>query len=691
MSNKTQRSNKKPKSSRSTLRSSYTGILDVTRSGTGYVMVEGLKNDIKVAAHLLHTAIEGDTVMVKVLQRRPERQHWTGKITKVVKRKTEVFTGVVEARKDFLIVYTTQPSLPAILVYPGQAKGAGTGDKVVVHVLQWSGEQEPVPTGEITDILNKDDVNDTAMKEILIENGFPLAFPKEVLQEADQLSADFSAEQRSGRRDMRDTLTFTIDPVDAKDFDDALSFKPLEGGRYEIGVHIADVSHYVRPGSSLDQEAYGRATSVYLADRVLPMLPEKISNELCSLRPNEDKLTFSVVFEMNKEGKVEHSWIGRTLIHSDHRFSYEQAQQVIETGQGTLSEAILPLHQLARKLRAARFAKGAINFSSVEVRFQLDENARPIGVVLKESKAAHQLIEEFMLLANRSVATYAEQIKVKGEALPFPYRVHDAPDAEKLRVYVAFAAKLGYKMDVSSPQAIASSFNELLARVDGKPEQLVLEQLGIRTMSKAIYTTENIGHYGLAFADYCHFTSPIRRYPDVMVHRIIASCLAGEPQVDAAMEAKCQHCSARERKAMDAERAAQKYKQVEYMQQFVGEEFDAVISGVAHFGFWAETVETKCEGMVPISLLNLTDDFEFVSTEYALKGHMTGKVFRMGDAVRIRVAAANLEKRQLDYVLAGEEHRPAPSAQRKGRKTSGGRAPRKKSSHKAGGRRKKKH
>jgi ribonuclease R len=444
-------------------------------------------------------------------------------------------------------------------------------------------------------------------------------------------------------------LTFTIDPVDARDFDDALSIKKLKEDLYEIGVHIADVSHYVVPDTELDDEAYKRATSVYLPDRVNPMLPERISNELCSLRPHEDKLTFSAIFQMNTRGEIKKQWLGRTVIHSDQRFTYEDVQEIIEKKEGHLSEEVLLLHQIAQTLRADRFRKGAINFSSTEVRFKLDEKGKPMGIVVKESKESHQLIEEFMLLANKAVAETVSKIKVKQKEVPFPYRVHDQPDEQKLAPFIAFAAKYGHRFDISSPEKIASSFNSMLESVRGKPEQHVLEQLGIRTMAKAIYTTENIGHYGLGFEFYCHFTSPIRRYPDVLVHRVLQTILDGKPMMDKKMNEKSKHCSEMERSAMDAERAANKYKQVEFLKDHLGEIFEGVVSGVAGFGFWVETIEHKCEGLVTVVSMVEFDEFRHVEEDYSLVGRRSGRKFRMGDRVWIKVVAANLTKRQLDF------------------------------------------
>jgi ribonuclease R len=498
-------------------------------------------------------------------------------------------------------------------------------------------------------VLDAENSNDAAMKEILLEAGFPLSFPDDVMEEAARIPDSISADEIALRKDIREVLTFTIDPVDAKDFDDAISIQKLKNGNYEIGVHIADVSHYVIPDSALDKEAYLRATSVYLPDRVNPMLPEHISNVLCSLRPNEDKLTFSAIFELTPKGEVKDYWLGKTVIHSNHRYTYEDVQEIIETQQGKYVEEILLLNDLAKGFRTRRFNSGAINFSSQEVRFKLDEKGDPIGIMIKESKESHQLVEEFMLLANRTVAAHVSKIKVSNKPLPFPYRIHDEPDEEKLLPFAAFAKKYGHTFDTSSPAAIATSFNQLLKNVEGKPEQHVLEQLGIRTMAKAKYTTENIGHYGLGFLNYCHFTSPIRRYPDVQVHRILFAILNNSITIDKKLEEKCKHTSERERAAMEAERASNKYKQVQYMKNYLGEEFEGVISGVASFGFWVETIDHKCEGLVSVNSLLEYDEFRHVETDYCLVGQRSGKKFRMGDKVKIKVVAANLTKRQLDY------------------------------------------
>jgi ribonuclease R len=418
-------------------------------------------------------------------------------------------------------------------------------------------------------------------------------------------------------------------------------------------VHTADVSHFVTPGSILDKSAYERATSVYLPDRVNPMLPERISNELCSLRPNEDKYTFSVIFQITNRGEIKHKWIGRTIIHSNHRFTYEEVQHIIETKDGLHHKALLLLNDLAKKFRAERFRNGAINFSSQEVRFKLDADGKPIGIEIKKSLDAHKLIEEFMLLANRTVAEYVSKIRINKEPIPFPYRIHDTPDEEKLQLFVVFARKFGYTFNTNDEKAVAASFNNLLKDIEGKPEQHVLEQIGIRTMAKALYTPDNIGHYGLGFEDYCHFTSPIRRYPDIIAHRIIQQCLDKNVQVDKKMDVKCLHCSERERAAMEAERAGNKYKQVEYMRNYIGEEFDSVISGVSAFGFWAETIDHKCEGLVSITQLSEFDEFRHEPENYSIIGIRSKRAFRMGDKVRIRVVSGNLSRRQLDYEWVG--------------------------------------
>ena len=626
------------------------GILDVTKSGIGYVETLEDVGDILVRQHDFNTALHGDTVRVKITKENFKSGRREGKITEVVSRKQTEFIGHLQLNANFaFFIPDTEKPMPDIFIPTENINNAKDKDRVIVKLIKWDkGDKKPV--GKVINIVTAEAENNIAMKEILAEAGFSLSFPDEVLNESNQLSEILNEAEISKRKDYRNTLTFTIDPLDAKDFDDAISIKKITDDLYEIGVHIADVSYYVQPNSALDEEAYKRATSVYLPDRVSPMLPEKISNELCSLRPNEDKFTFSAVFEISTQGNIKKSWLGRTVIHSNQRFTYEDVQTVIEEGKGLYHSEILLLNNLAQKFRANRFKKGAINFSSKEVRFKLDENAKPIGIVVKESKESHKLIEEFMLLANKTVAEYVAKLDKKNP-IPFPYRVHDQPDEEKLLPFMAFAKKFGHTFNISTPEKIAESFNLLLEEAKGKPEQQVLEQLGIRTMAKAIYTTKNIGHYGLAFDFYCHFTSPIRRYPDILVHRVLQSCLEGKILLDKKMEEKCKHSSEREKAAMDCERAGNKYKQVEFLKDHLGEIFEGVITGVAGFGFWVETLAHKCEGLVSIVSLSDFDDFRLVESDYCLVGKRSGKVFRMGDKVFIKVIAANLDKRQLDYEL----------------------------------------
>ena len=644
------------------------GKLDIARNGLGYVVIKDGSGDVLVRPGDFNTALHGDTVRVKIFRENITTGKKEGKITEVISRQRTEFIGTIQLSTNYaFFVPDTDKPMPDLYIPLDKINGAKNKERVAVRLVQWTKEDKK-PIGEVTRVLNNEDTNDNAMQEILSESGFPLSFPSDVIEESEKLNSALSEKEIKRRKDFRDILTFTIDPVDAKDFDDAISIRKTKKDLYEIGVHIADVSHFVEPETALDDEAYKRATSVYLPDRVNPMLPENISNVLCSLRPNEDKLTFSAVFEMNTKGDVKKSWIGKTLIHSDHRFTYEDVQQIIESGEGKFNDEILLLNNIAQKMRKERFKNGAINFSSQEVRFKLDEHGKPIGIIIKESKEAHQLIEEFMLLANKKVAEYISSIHVDKKEVPFPYRTHDEPDKEKLIPFVEFSRKFGHKFNMSSPEKIAASFNELLKDVQGKPEQHVLEQLGIRTMAKAAYTTSNIGHYGLGFEHYCHFTSPIRRYPDVMVHRIVESCLKSKPFIDKKMDEKCSHCSERERAAMEAERAANKYKQVEFMKDYLGEEFDAVISGVARFGFWAETVEHKCEGLVSINHLNDYDEFRLIESDYSLIGKRSGRKFRMGDNVRIKVVAANLDKRQLDYEWVPGNENKQPTKQKQSNK-----------------------
>lgn len=648
------------------------GTLDITRSGMGFVTIEGMEVDILIRPADFNTALHGDTVRVTVKDVKSGNRRMQGFVQEVLHRKRTEFIGQLQMNKGFaFFVAETDKPMPDFYIPMESINGATENDRVVVRLVQWDTDGKR-PVGEVVSILSAENSNDAAMKEILLEAGFALQFSDEALEVAARIPDTISSEEIKKRKDIRDVFTITIDPVDAKDFDDAISFRKLKNGNYEVGVHIADVSHYVEPDNELDKEAYQRATSVYLPDRVNPMLPEHISNFLCSLRPNEDKLTFSAIFQLTPKAEVKQYWLGKTVIHSDHRFTYEEVQETIEKKAGLYAEEVLILNDIAQRFRKKRFNNGAINFSSQEVRFKLDEKGNPIGIMIKESKEAHQLIEEFMLLANRTVAENISKIKVNGKPLPFPYRTHDDPDEAKLLPFAAFAKKFGHTFDTSSPDAITKSFNQLLKDVHGKPEQHVLEQLGIRTMAKAKYTIENVGHYGLGFEHYCHFTSPIRRYPDVQVHRILEQVLNNKINPDKKLEEKCKHTSERERAAMEAERASNKYKQVQYMRNYLGEEFEGVISGVASFGFWVETVEHKCEGLVSVNSLLEYDEFRHVETDYCLVGQRSGKKFRMGDKVMIKVVAANLTKRQLDYewVVTGElkDDEQAPTKKKTNRK-----------------------
>lgn len=644
----------------------YKGVFEITRSGMGFVIVSGLEKDIIIRPNDFNRAFHGDQVRVEITKGDLRAGRLQGKITQVIERKQKQFVGIVEVNKDFsFFIPSSDKAIPDFFIPNQGLKGAKDGQKVIARIVSWE-EKDKRPKGEVIEVITEEMEGDLAMKEILIQQGFSIVFQDDVLEESERIPEQITDDEISNRRDIRETLTFTIDPDDAKDFDDALSFYRIDKDHIEIGVHIADVSHYIEEDSALDTSAYERATSVYLPDRVVPMLPERLSNGLCSLRPHEEKLTYSCIFKMTNEGDIKETWIGRTVIKSNHRFSYEDVQKIIDNQTGLYDKEVLVLHHLAQTMRKVRMKEGAINFSSQEVRFKLDELGKPIGIVIKESTASHQLIEEFMLLANRTVAEKVSKVKISNKPLPFPYRVHDQPDEDRLIPFVEFAKKYGYTFMTKTPAQIASSFNEMLQKVKGLPEQRVLEQMGIRTMAKAIYTSKNIGHYGLGFEDYCHFTSPIRRYPDILVHRVLTGVLSGDPEVDKKMEQKCQHCSERERAAMDAERASNKYKQVEFMKQYLGEEFDAVISGVASFGFWAETVDHKCEGLVSATSLLDYDDFVYYESEYALVGKRSNWAFRIGDPVKIKVISANLTKRQLDYEwMLDLEFKPAQNKKKK--------------------------
>ncbi len=631
----------------------FTGKVDMTSTGAGYVISPDTDKDIYIAPKHLKTALHGDKVKVYVhAVKKGERLR--GEIVEITERAKSNFVGTVKISAKFAFLLPDNPKMPVDLYIPLTAlNGAKDGEKAIGKITDWpAGATNPF--GEITDVLGMPGNNDTEMNAILAEYDFPLSFPKNVEADAEKIPETISESEIKKRRDFRDITTFTIDPVDAKDFDDALSLRKLENGNYEIGVHIADVSHYVKPDTALDDEAIKRATSVYLVDRVIPMLPEKLSNMVCSLRPKEDKLCFSAVFEMNDDAKVLSQWFGRTIINSDRRFAYEEAQQVIETGEGDFSDEINLLDRLAKKLRAERFKQGSIAFEKAEVKFLLDDKGNPTGVYVKEMKDSNKLIEDFMLLANRKVAEFIGKTEKGHKERTFVYRIHDNPSAEKLQQFVGFIGKFGYSMKTSSGKEIAFSMNRLMKDIHGKGEQNVIEQLAIRTMAKAIYTTDNIGHYGLAFDYYTHFTSPIRRYPDVMVHRLLQHYLDGGQSVNEdEYEEQCEHSSAMEKRAAEAERASVKYKQVQFMQDKTGQKFDGIISGVTEWGLYVELEENKCEGMV--RLRDIDDDFYvFDEDNFCITGNLSGVKYQLGDKVRVKVKRVDLDRKQIDFLMVLE-------------------------------------
>ncbi|GAA4310251.1 ribonuclease R [Pontixanthobacter gangjinensis] len=644
----------------------YTGVLDLTTKGYGYVMVEELADDIFIANKDLNAAFDGDTVEIYVYNRR-RRKRSEGEITKIVKRKRTEFVGTLQLKKEFGFVVIDDKSMYTdFFISPNKLNKAENGDKVVVEFEEWP-EKADSPFGKITRVLGTPGEHHTEIHSILAQYGLPHDFPEEVEEFANKIDTSINQEEISKRRDMRDVLTFTIDPKDAKDFDDALSFQKLENGNYEIGIHIADVSHYVQPGTILDQEAFDRATSVYLVDRVVPMLPEILSNNACSLRPKEEKFTFSAIFEIDDNANVKGQWFGRTVTYSDERFAYEEAQHIIETGTGTipddvsirkhaytvrgaLVEAVVTLNRLAKKMRARRMRNGAISFDKVEVKFNLNEENNPVGVFFKTAKEANKLIEEFMLLANRKVAEFIGKQKPKKT---FVYRCHDEPDDEKLASLQNIVGRFGHKLNLKDRKTTTSSLNKLLEDVQGRKEQNMVDTLAIRSMSKAYYGVENIGHYGLAFDFYTHFTSPIRRYPDVMVHRLLQHYLDGAKSAgEEEYENKCHHSSEMENLASNAERDSIKYMQVKFMQDHENEEFLGVISGVTEWGIFVEIVENKCEGMIRLRDMN-DDHYEFMPEEFSVVGKRTGQSYTLGDEVYVKVKNADLVRRHLDFTLLG--------------------------------------
>lgn len=627
------------------------GKVDLTNDGSAFIVTDDeFESDIFVAPRKLRTALNGDRVKVYVYAK-SKGKNKEGEVIEILQRAKMEFTGIVKLSERFaFFIPDDRKMMHDIFIPMAELNGAKNGIKAVAEITDWPVDAKN-PIGRIKHILGNQGENDTEMNAILAEYGFPLSFTPDVEHDAEEISDVITPEEIGRRRDFRNVITFTIDPFDAKDFDDALSFRILENGNYEVGVHIADVSHYIKPDSALDKEAEDRGTSVYLVDRVIPMLPERLSNGLCSLRPKEDKLCFAAVFELNEEAHVITEWFGKTVIHSDRRFTYEEVQEVIESKTGDFDKEILKLNELAYKLRERKFKNGAISFETTEVKFKLDAEGKPTGVYVKERKDAHKLIEDFMLLANRKVAEYVSKMGKGKHKYTFVYRVHDSPKPESLANFAQFAARFGYKINTKSDKETAKSLNYLMEDVEGKKEQNVLTQLAIRSMAKAIYTTKGTSHYGLAFDHYTHFTSPIRRYPDVMVHRLLFHYLNGGQSANAEhYEKLCQHSSQMEKKAADAERASVKYKQAEYLREQVGNIFSGVISGVTEWGMYVEIIENKCEGM--IRLRDISDDFYTLDEKnYAIIGQRRKKVYQLGDEVRIKVKNVDLTKKQIDFSL----------------------------------------
>jgi len=624
-----------------------TGTIELNYKGFGQVFCEELNDTVLIQATNMNHALDGDKVKIRLFARR-KKSDPEGEVVEVVERAQKTLVGTVEISK-FSAFLIPAKRMPFDLFIPKESlKGARHGQKAIARIVDWP-ENARNPVAEIIDVLGDAGSNNTEMHAILAEFGLPYKYPEKVDEAANKIPMEISAEEIAKRRDFRKVPTFTIDPADAKDFDDALSIQKLENGLWEVGVHIADVTHYVRHNSIIEDEAYIRATSVYLVDRVVPMLPERLSNGVCSLRPHEEKLCYSAVFHLDEDGLVRKEWFGRTVIFSDRRFSYEEAQSVIETGEGDMKVEILTLDNLAKKLRAKRFEGGSIDFDRVEVKIEVDPAGKPVNVYFKESKDSNKLIEEFMLLANKKVAELIGKPGARKKEKTFVYRIHDKPDPEKLEKFNHFIKRFGYGIMTNSPAAVSSSMNQLINNVSGKKEQNVIETLAIRTMAKAEYSTRNIGHYGLGFEYYTHFTSPIRRYPDMMVHRLLERYLQDGTSVAAnKYEDMCKHSSDMENRAANAERASIKYKQVEFMSDKIGKQYKGVISGVTEWGIYVEIEENKCEGMVPLHELN-DDYYQFDEKNYCITGRRSRRRYQLGDEVDIEILRANLEKKQLDF------------------------------------------
>ncbi|MBD5178805.1 MAG: ribonuclease R [Bacteroides sp.] len=632
-----------------------TGTFVRRSNGKNSVVTDEDGESIFVAERNSMHALNGDKVRVMVSAARrgaePEAE-----VVEILEKNDQVFIGVLTVERGYALLNTDSKFLATDIFIPKEKlRGGKTGDKVVARITAWP-EHANMPKGEVVDVLGKNGDNNTEIHAILAEFGLPYKYPEAVERAAKRIGPGITPEEIAKREDCREVLTFTIDPKDAKDFDDALSIRKLANGHYEVGVHIADVTHYVHPDTSLDKEAQKRATSIYLVDRVVPMLPEHLSNGVCSLRPNEEKLTFSCIFEMDENGTVFNHRIGKTVICSNRRFAYEEAQEIIETGKGEYAEEILILDKIAKALRAERFKKGAMEFDRAEVKFNLDENGKPVGVYYKVSKDANKLVEELMLLANRTVATAIGKPAGNKKPKAFVYRIHDKPDEQKLNDLASMASAFGYRIKTTgSPREINRSINQMLKEVKGRGEENLLSVLALRSMAKAVYSVDNIGHYGLCFDYYTHFTSPIRRFPDMMVHRLLAKYLDGGRSANQdKLEEQCEHSSKMEQTAINAERSSIKYKQVEFMQERIGEEYAGVISGVTEWGLYVELTENLCEGLIPIR--DLGDDYyELDERNFRLIGRRTGRSFRLGDEVVVRVARADLQRRQLDFVLVEDK------------------------------------
>lgn len=626
----------------------YVGIVDSIRSGAAYVVVKQLEDDIYVPQRHLNSAMNRDEVEVSVRfskTRKPE-----GRIVRVLKRSLSRVIGTLRAsRNSGVVCFERRKTQLDVFISSENFGGAKNGDRVIVDIISWGEGRTPTIWGKVIRIINELDTHDYTMESILIENGFDSDYPEDVMKEVEAIPSEISEQDIESRRDFREVLTFTIDPDTAQDFDDAISFRKLENGHTEIGVHIADVSHYLKEGTSLDQEAFARSTSVYLVDRCIAMLPEKLSNNLCSLVPNQDRLVFSAVFEFDVKHQIKSEWFGKAVIHSDRRFTYDEAQQLMDEQEGPLSQELNETNAIAKHLRSERFKSGGINFETDELKFQLDENNVPVGVFVKERKEVHLLIEDFMLLANRRVASFMAK-KAKAQPIPFVYRIHDLPDMGRLTDLKYLLAEYDVQMDLSNPDKIASSFNRLSELAQKEEKYKLLMGFAIRTMAKAIYSTDNIGHYGLRFDYYTHFTSPIRRYSDVLVHRLLEKNLETNFRTDKGrLEGMCIHVSNQERRAMDAERASVKFKQVEYMKEHVGEEFEGMISGMIDRGIFVEIGESKAEGMIPFDRM----DENFIVKDNKIKafGTRRGINLKLGDKVKVKVIKADLAARQIDMEI----------------------------------------